>query len=218
MNKFKVAVLSVMAVMAISGAGASSASAAEGTVVVTGAGGFTGTQVGGGDSLTLPGGRLLTCETLVIEGVVANGAKTITATPTFAKCHTVVGTTTLVVHVNPTSCDYTFSDLTTTAANTYAATAALSCPQGQAMHITITNEAQTGTICEYTVDPQSGLAGVHFTDNANNTLNIRWTEVPFNVTRTFGTVPNCGGAATTSKLNGDTLVTPNAGTTIEIDD
>lgn len=222
MRKIKITCLSAIALMAIGAGSAASANAAEGTFVVTGGPApFTSTQVGV-ETWTLPGGRVLTCETVVLTGVVTNGSKQLTGFPTYDKCHVMVGLTTLPATFNPTECDYRFSDLTTTAANTYAAKTDVVCPAEQAMHIVLysshANHTAGTRLCEYTIDPQTGLTGVHFTDNANNTLNVRWTEVAFHMTRTFGPIANCGESTFISKLNGDTLLTPGPGGTVDIDD
>lgn len=221
MRKLKVFGLSAFAALAVSVASVPASSAAEGTFVVAGAGVYTATQVGN-ETFTLPGGRTLTCKTMEFSGAVANGARTLTGIPTWDNCHAKVGLVESSATVTFTACDYGFSDLTTTAANTYAAKTAIACEAGKAIHIALYTATDphddTTLLCEYTIDPQSGLTGVHFTDNPGNTLTIKWTEVSFAVTKSFGPVVNCGGANSTSKLKGETLLTPAAGTTIDIDD
>ncbi len=217
MRKLKVIGLAALAVLAVSAVSASAANAAEGTAVVSeGSTGFTATQTGTGHTFTLPGNKVLSCATATFSGTVTNGSKSVTATPNYGSCTVKVEATTLKATVTPTGCTYKFYDLTTTAANTYAAKTDLECT-GTGVHIIVRNEADTANLCEYLVDPQTGLTGVHFTDNANNTLNIKATEVAVSVTKIFGTVGNCGGGTTVSKYNGDTVATPASGN-VDIDD
>lgn len=206
--------LAALSVVAINSVGASADDVAEGTAVVTTE--ISATQTGGGHTFTLPAGRVLSCATATFGGTVANGEKTVTATPSYGTCQTKVGETILPAVVNTTGCDYSFSDLTTTAANTYGASTTVGCGEGEAIHITVKNESGTGTLCEYTAAPQGPLSGVHFTDNGDNTINVKATEVSVALTKSFGTVGNCGGASSTSKFNGDTVAT--LGLALGIDD
>lgn len=221
MRKLKVIGLSALAVLAVSAVSASAAQAAEGTAVVSaGTTAYTATQVGGGHTFTLVGGRVLSCSTATFSGNITNGAKTVTATPNYAGCNVKVGGSTLPATVNTGTCTYTFSDLTTTAANTYAASTALGCASGDVTIKVYSNEANhtAGTrLCEYTIEPQTGLAGVHFTDNGNGTINITASSVAVETKRVFGTNTNCGEAAFKSTYNGDTLATAANGT-LGIDD
>ncbi len=217
MRKLKVIGLAALAVLAVSAVSASAANAAEGTAVVSaGSTGFTATQTGTGHTFTLPGNKVLSCATATFSGTVTNGSKSVTATPNYASCTVKVESTTLKATVTPTGCTYKFYDLTTTAANTYAAKTDLECT-GTGVHIVVRNEADTADLCEYRMDPQTGVTGVHFTDNANNTLNIKATEVGLVMTKVSGTVGNCGGAILTTKFNGDTVVTPGLGN-VDIDE
>lgn len=222
MRKLRAIGLSACAALAISATIASAANAAEGTFVVSaGSSSYAATQVGVGDIWTLVGGRTLTCTTVTVSGTVANGNTTLTATPTYAGCHVMVGPTTLPATFETTGCDYRFSDLTTTGSRTYAAKTDLLCPEGQAVHVRVyaNHSAHTaGTrLCEYTIDPQNGVTGAHFTDNANGTLSITWTSATFATTRTFGTTANCGEALFNSSLSGSTLMTVANGT-VGLDD
>lgn len=221
MRKFKLICFSALAVLAISVVSVPAAHAAEGTAVVTGAGGFTATQ-SGLHTFTLPGGRVFSCGTRTFSGAIANGSKEITAAPTFHNCHVTVGTETLPATAEPTECVYRFYDLTTVAGNKYAAKTDIVCPAGQALHYKIylnaENHSAGNRICEYTLKPQTELSGVTFTDNANNTINFNFVEVNLQVSKTFGTVGNCGAATFVSKYNGDTIATPTAGSTWDIDD
>jgi len=222
MRKLKLIGLAALAVLAVSAVSASAASAAEGTAVVTGGGGYTATQVGT-HTFTLPGGRTLSCTNATFSGTVTNGSKTVTAKPSYTGCSAKVGETVLPATVTPTSCFFRFSHFTTTGATTYHVVAVVTCAiPGDAMHIHLYSNAanhSAGTrLCEYDVKQQTTGAGVHFTDNANNTLTITATGVGVALTRTFGTAGNCGEATSQSKYNGNTLVTPSAGTTIDLDD
>ncbi len=217
MRKLKVIGLAALAVLAVSAVSASAANAAEGTAVVTaGTTGFTATQIGGGHTFTLPGGKTLSCATATFSGTVTNGDTVVRATPAYGSCTVTVEATHLKATVTPTDCTYEFYDLTTTAANTYAAKTDLTC-KGTGVHIVVRNEADTANLCEYRVDPQGPLTGVHFKDEALQTVNIKATEVAVTVTKISGTVGNCGGASSTSKYNGDTVATPAAGN-LSIDD
>ena len=228
MRKLKLIGLAALAVLAVSAVSASAASAAEGTAVVTGAGGFTAAQVGT-HTFTLPGGRTLSCVNATFSGTVANEAKTVTATPSYTNCSAKVGETVLPATVEVTECTYSFSDLTTTAANTYAAKTNVVCPGETAIHIKLYSSHTTHTagtrLCEYTVKPQLTGAGVHFTvsktiveEKEVKDVNITATKVAVSLTRTFGTAGNCGEATSNSEYNGNTLLTPAVGTTITIDD
>lgn len=216
MGKIKVLRLAACAVIALSAVHVSAANAAEGTAVVSsGVTGFSGVQTGGGHTFTLPGGRTLSCTTLTFSGAISNGAKEVKATPNYANCIAKVGATSLPVTLEPTECAFRYYDLTTTAFNTYSAKTDLTCPAGQGIHTKLYSNAAShaaGTrLCEYKIDPQTGLTGSHLTDNADGTVSIKTTELSIQLTRTFGTAGNCGETTTTSRFNGDTLVTPASG-------
>jgi len=226
-RKFKLIALVSFALIAVN---ASAAKAAEGTVVSTGATYFTASQVFT-HTFTLPGGRTLSCTAATLSGSVTNGSKTITATPSYTLfCGAKVGATTLPATVDVGTCNYVFSDLTTVASNTYAAKTALACADTITpgpvldkggirirLYVNSTNHFAGKVLCEYMFDPQSGIPGVHFTDNANNTLSISVTEMSLQLTRVFGTAGNCGEATSTSKYNGSSTATPNTGT-LDLDD
>lgn len=204
----------------------SAANAAEGTAVVfPGTNSYTALQTGSGHTLALVGGRVLSCSTATLSGSINNGDKSITATPSYSGCSVKVGLSTLPATVNMDGCTYKFTDLTTTASNTYRADTAINCPAVLTLpsltwdvhHITIkvyqsAKLHESGTrLCEYTIGSKEWLTGAHFTDNSNGTLNITATNVAIPTNRVFGTVGNCGEAAFNSTYNGDTLATAASG-------
>lgn len=222
MGRFRAVGLSVLAFMVLSVFGGAPASAAEGTAVVTGGpAGWTATQIGQ-HTFTLPGGRVFSCGMRTFTGTVVNGDKELTAAPTFDNCHVTVEKQTLPATVEPTECLYRFYDLTTVEGNKYASKAAIVCPSGQALHYRLYLSAanhESGTrVCEYTLGPQTELTGVYFIDNPNNTINIEFIEVSLLISKSFGTVGNCGLSTFVSKYNGSTVAAPAAGSTWDLDD
>lgn len=218
MRKLKVIGLAAFAILAVSAVTASAANAAEGSAVVSaGETEFTANQPElSPHTFTLTGGRQLTCSVARFTGKVKNGDTTIHATPHYTECHVKVGSELLPATVNMGSCTYTFTDLTTTASMTYAAKTELTCPTGDVsirVYKTAVTHAAGTILCEYTIKGQSGLTGVHFTDNTNGTINIKATSVAVSTTRVMGLNSNCGEAGPFNSIyNGDTLAVPAAGT------
>lgn len=223
-RQLKLLGLVALAALGSGSLGSSVAQAAEGWVVVSGGpAGWTATQTGGGQTLTLPGGRTLACSTATLSGSVANGSKKLAAMGLNEGCSAKVGGSTLPATVSWTGCSLDFYDFTTTAANTYAAKTDLVCPSGQYTQIRLYATAFAHTVdaalCEYRIESQAGLSGTHLTDNANNTLGITMTEVEVSIYKPLGySIANCGAALTSGKINGSFLVTPSAGTTIDMTD
>jgi hypothetical protein len=213
MKSAKIIWLSALAALAIGAVGASAANAAEGTAVVSaGTTNFSATQTGSGTTLTLVGGRVLSCSTVTYSGSITNGAKELQATPTFDGCKLKVGASTLPVTIECTGA-CRFKVRTWTRAGVHYTTVILF--QGT-LHIkayaTEANHTSNTRLCEYEIQEQSGLTGGSLTDNLNGTLDLTYTEVAIAVKRTFGTAGNCGEASFNATLNGNNLITAASGT------
>lgn len=222
MTKIKCTWLCALAIAAFSALSAPAAEAAEGEFLLSaGSSNYTASQAVL-HTFTLPGGRVFSCATRTYAGSLTNGDVQMTAAPTLDGCHVVVGPTvppeqTLFATAEVTECDYRFFDLTTAgAAGTYTAKTDISCPVGQGIHYKIFashNALTAGTrLCEYTVNPQADLTGVHFTNNFNGTLSITFTELALQVKRTFGTAGVCGEVDFVSKFNGSSTLNVGSGT------
>ncbi len=214
LRKIKLLVLSAFAVLALSAVGASVAKAAEGTVFVSaGTTSYTSLQVGL-PTLALTGGRVLSCNTEALSGSITNGAKAISATPSYAGCTVKVGASTLPATVNTGSCTYKFSDLTTIGSDAYSASTDLVCPSGDVSIKVYANAANhtAGTrLCEYTIKPRTLLAGVNIYDNTEGTFRIIAFNVAVLTERVFGTTANCGEASFSSYYSSDNVIWPSSG-------
>lgn len=214
MRRLKLVALSALAVLALSAVSASAATAAEGTVFVSaGTTSYTSLQVGL-PTLTLTGGRVLSCNTEALTGSITNGAKTISATPSYAGCTVKVGASTLPATVSTGSCTYKFSDLTTIGADSYSASTDLVCPSGDVsikVYANAANHSAGTRLCEYTIKPRTGLSGVNIYDNTEGTFRIVAFNVALITERVFGTVVNCGEASFFASYNSDNVIWPSSG-------
>lgn len=211
--------LAVVAVLALGAMSASAAHATAGTATVEGGGavGYTATQIGGGHTFTLPGGRTLSCATAVFSGTVTDGSSETVATPTYETCHAVVSGSTVPATVTLNGCTYRFT-LETPSGSFWNALTHLECPgAGVQIHLYLNHENHTNNInlCTYEVKPQT-VSGVRFSNAANGDIQINAVEAEVTLTKTFGTIGNCGGSSSVSKYNGETLAEGDEGKAISI--
>lgn len=203
-RKIKMIALAAFALAALGAVSASAASAAE----FTSGSGYPVTVSGEQDDkhTFVYQGREVTCETAQFTSAPQGGpSNTITITPTYADCHTVVLGITFPATVTFNGCDYEFE----AAAPTDAATVDLVCPTGQNVQIHVyegTSHSSTNELCTYTVHPQNGLGTIEYHNNAAGTVTVTANVGGIVTTRTSGTALLCGSASGTSTYSGDTTV------------
>lgn len=222
MRKLTLIALAALAVMTSIAYSAPAAGAATGTVSASaGATNYISTQIGAGLTFTMPGSRVLSCSTAQFSGALINGATELTASPTYDVCQVKVGEITLPATVNLFACDYRYRDLTNVSPETWSAITELACPEGQAIRILVysnhSNHTSGTRLCEYSLFPQTLIAGVHFQDLTNNTFEVETSEFLVATKRTFGTLANCGEESGISKWNGTVLGMATMGT-VALDD
>lgn len=221
MRKVALTALAAILALGLAATSASSAKAAEGTFVVSaGTTSYTATQ-GLSMAISLPGGRVLTCESVSWTGSISNGAKTLTATPSLSKCVAKVGGTTLPATVTTTGCTFKFSDLTSTEPGFWWAFAEIQCELGKDWQIKLYANAANHTagtrLCEYTIQSQSLGGNTTFTDNADGTVTVNSLGSSLFIDRVFGTIANCGAASGFALYESGTMRATAASGTIDID-
>ena len=141
--------LAVMAAFALSAVGATAAQALTADV---GAGGqtITGTELNaGGDhkdhTFKLSSGRGFTCEEVLFDGTIENGAEQVIVTPTYSKCFSNETQPTTVTH---NECNYRFYGGTAEEGNAHAfhkVTVDLDCPAGKEIEVHVYSSHNTHT-------------------------------------------------------------------------
>ena len=127
-RKLKALGVAVVAVMALSAVVASAAMALTPKLEVgTGDGNLTGTQTEV-NVLTVAGGRTLTCEVATFTGVLATTSATVTLTPVYEKCHSVLAGVKVPATITTNGCDFLLHVGATNGTDSYAATVDLLCP------------------------------------------------------------------------------------------
>ena len=211
--------LAMVAVLATSAMAASAAQAQQGKLTIEGGGTgtITGAQVGQ-HTLTLLGGRTLTCGVATFHGTVTSGDTSATITPTYENCHLTLTPNTFPATVTMNGCDYVSDDYTTVEAGDYVGTGNLVCDPGKDVEIHIyenaTKHLEGKNLCKYTIQPQTGLGPVTAKNDPGtvgppavpNDVTIDADEVEVAYTRTLGTTGNCGGPNGNAVYNGNTTV------------
>jgi hypothetical protein len=209
--------LAVVSVLAMSALFASLAHANPGTATVAGGGSATynATQTGAGHTFTLPGNRKMSCSSATFSGSVSDGATTVDATPVYTGCiiEIGVGGEKLPATVNMGSCTYHFT-LLTPVGGVWPATTDIVCASGD-IHINVysshANHTAGVTLCEYTIQPTTGLTGVQFRNASGTTIGINATSVSVPYTKPKGPIGTCGGGSGNAVYVGDTIATGSKG-------
>jgi hypothetical protein len=205
--------IAVAAVLALSGLFASLAQASPGTVTVAGGGKatYTATQTGGGHTFSLPGNRKVSCSSATFSGAVSDGATSVLATPVYTGCtmELGVGGEKLPLTLDMGDCTYKFT-LSTLLGGQWPATTDIACASGD-FHINVysshTNHTAGVALCEYTIQPKTGLTGVVFRNAGATQLGFNWNSVSIPFTKQKGPIGSCGGASGNFVYVGDTLAT-----------
>ncbi len=207
--------LAVVAVLALSAVAASAALAVPQFEVGTGAGNISGTKTSA-NVFTVAGGRTVTCEVITAKGSETTTSSTLTLTPLFSECHSVLAGVKVPATVTTNDCHILVHLTSLISAGLYLAHGDLTCEGTKDIEIhvypegTKPSEHSTKTpLCQYTVKPQTGISKVELKNNATGAkkdIDATLTLSNIAYTRTTGTIPNCGAASSTATLSGtDTL-------------
>jgi hypothetical protein len=156
----------------------------------------------------------VTCETATFAGTSANGTDTNpTVTPTYEKCHVVLGSTKFPVDVRTNGCTYKFS-ITGGSEDKFTGTAAVECPTASPIEVEVTTAGGGTKKCLDTIGPQSGLNNVTYENNTAAGDLVVKTETNNVVNTTSGGLLNCGvsnGEHKTGSYQGSTTVSATGG-------
>jgi hypothetical protein len=131
-------------------------------------------------------------------------------TPTYENCSATVSGSTMPVTVTENNCTFriTFETTTNIPYHFWKTTTHMECPgPGMQFHIYLNHELHTAgvNICTYETKPQTVLNG-RLRNAPSGDLGFDTVESEIALTKTFGTIGNCGATNTVSKYNGETLL------------
>ena len=212
--------LAVMAACAMSAVLASAAQAEPGTIgidLIVDEWFLTGTQVGHHKFET--GVGEVTCEDTVFHGKIKDGDHQFTLTPTYNTCTTIdpFGTKRTTT-ISMEGCGYLYTEGNQTGANHFKnVTVSLHCPAEKVVRIKVynatthgSNHEDTNRRCEYTISPftHKGHTTVEnvFPVGQAAHLTVEGEMTSIAVTRTFGSLFQCGAMSQSSDYIGHTTL------------
>lgn len=181
-----------------------------------GDGNITGTKYFLNGGFSVSGGRTITCETESLSASLATQATTISATPKFENCYSVLAGVKVPATITTNGCTYVLHLGATFSTNHYEGSADIVCPAFKDIEIHVYKEGTTppnhttaNQLCGYTIKGQSFLNNVTFENDPEAPIAVLVSFFLSGITysRTVGTIPNCGAANGLALLSSTTRLT-----------
>ncbi len=180
---------------------------------------WVGEQTGIFNELVLEGSRKLRCGKATFSGTQSESEATTfswtaSVTPTYSECTAEILGNVTPATVTMNGCTYTFT-LTGIYINATEATGSMDikCPVGKSIEIhvwqTSAKHTSNGTaLCTYSIGAQSLLGPLNYSlsgpgERPHTYLTVEMNIAGLSVSKTSGTITNCGSASQTAKLESD---------------
>ncbi len=181
---------------------------------------LTGEQTGAHNVFTLEGGRKTTCESVKYSGTYtetqAKGESGSVVTPEYINCTTTILGNPTKSTVTLNGCRYNFTANTFVSETEATGTEELvECPEGKKAesHVWLTSAkhlANEAALCTYAIGSQTvtGTFTYKITGTAEtpHTYGVSTSKATISVSRTGGTITNCGAATQTGEIEAEAKV------------